>query len=162
MGFQMIITGICLIICTYTDLRYRCIYRRVVFGIMILSAAGHAVSWFSDNAAFWSAGQQDLAEISMSAVTAASGLIPGMICFLISFLTREAFGYGDSVVVTACGISLGLEKTAELLVMSFFLSALWAVFLCIFRKAGLKKEFPFLPFLSAAFVLQIITGLSMS
>lgn len=152
MRLQMIVTGTCLLICTYTDLRYRCIYRKIVLSMMVLSISGHAVSWIAE--------QPDLSEIFMSAVSAAAGLIPGMICFLLSFLTGEAFGYGDSMVVTACGISLGLEKTAELLMTGFFLSALWAVFLCIVQKANLKKEFPFLPFLSAAFVLQIITMLS--
>ena len=149
MKFQMTLTGIFLLICTYTDLRDRSIYKRIVYGMMMVSISGHVVDWITG---------QDSAVSVMT--TAAAGLIPGIVCFLISLLTREAFGYGDSMGVAACGLSLGLGSAFELLITGLFLSAIWAVFLCIVRKSDLKKEFPFLPFLSAAFAVQVFAGLS--
>ena len=163
MQYQIVVTGIFLLICTYTDLRYRCIYRKIVYGLVILSVSGHLVCWItglqeSPESAELAGAAASAAHLAESVVPVAAGLIPGVVCFLISLLTREAFGYGDSMAVAACGVSLGLENTAGILTAGFLFSAVWAVFLCVFRKADLKKEFPFLPFLTAAFVLQIFTG----
>ena len=151
MKYQMILTGVFLLLCTYTDLRYRCIYRKIVLGMIIFSIMGHLV-----NCAVGQSGHAESA--GEAAVSVLLGIIPGAVCFLISFLTREAFGYGDCMTVTACGVALGAEKTVELLTAGFLFSSVWAVFLFVFRKAGLKKEFPFLPFLSMAYVLEFLFG----
>jgi prepilin signal peptidase PulO-like enzyme (type II secretory pathway) len=83
-------------------------------------------------------------------------VLPGAGCILISFLTREALGYGDGIVIMVHGLGMGFTCTVEWLLLGFFLSAIWAVYLCVFRKADRKKEFPFLPFLLGAFVIEMV------
>lgn len=129
-------------VCTYTDIRYRYIYRSAVIAAFTLSIAGHCTDWILGQT-------PDAPSMILS-------LLPGAGCFLVSLLTREALGYGDSMAVTVCGISLGMEKVTELLLLGLFLSAVWAVYLCIFKKADRSREFPFLPFLMAAFVIQTL------
>ncbi len=137
--YQKIITGIFLLLCTCTDLRSHCIYRRVAAAAVIFAAAGHLA-----------AGDMGILDCLLS-------LLPGICCLMISFLTREQLGYGDSLVIAVCGFSLGMEPVMELLMTGFFLAALWAVGVCVFCKADRKKEIPLMPFLAAAFLL--CTGL---
>jgi prepilin signal peptidase PulO-like enzyme (type II secretory pathway) len=54
------------------------------------------------------------------------------------------------------GLGMGFTCTVEWLLLGFFLSAIWAVYLCVFQKADRKKEFPFLPFLLGAFVIETV------
>jgi leader peptidase (prepilin peptidase)/N-methyltransferase len=83
-------------------------------------------------------------------------VLPGAGCILLSFLTREALGYGDGIVIMVYGLGMGFTCTVEWLLLGFFLSAIWAVYLCVFQKADRKKEFPFLPFLLGAFVIETV------
>lgn len=140
--YQAVVSGLLLAVCTYTDLKCRSIYRRVVLAAFIFSMLGYGIQWISG---------QDIA-----LAAAAAGLLPGAICFLISLVTREALGYGDSMVIAVCGISLGLESVVGILMTALFLASVWAIGLCIFRKAGRHQEFPFLPFLSMGYVIQMI------
>lgn len=133
--YQKAITGIFLFLCTCTDLKSHCVYRRAAAAAAIFAAAGH------------------LAVKDMGIMDCLLSLLPGMGCFMVSFLTREQLGYGDSLVIAVCGFSLGMEQTMELLMTGFFLAALWAVGLCIFRGADRRKEIPLMPFLAAAFLM---------
>ena len=134
--YQKIVTGIFLLLCTYTDLKNHCIYRRTAAAAAVLVLAGHLVGR------------------DMGMTDCLLSMLPGSFCFLISLATREQLGYGDSLVITVCGLSLGLEQTTGLLTAGFFLAALWAAGLCIFRKAGRRKEIPLMPFLAAGFIIQ--------
>ncbi len=135
--YQKIVTGIFLLLCAYTDLKTHCVYRRTAVAAAAAAAAGH------------------LAANDMGAAACLLSLLPGACCFLISLLTREQLGYGDSLVITVCGFSLGMEEVTGLLMTGFFLAALWAVGLCVFFHADRKKEIPLMPFLVAAFLLCV-------
>ncbi len=135
--YQKIITGIFLLLCTCTDLKSHCIYRRAAAAAAVLAAAGHLV----------------LKDTGI--MNCLLSLLPGAGCLMISLATREQLGYGDSLVIAICGFSLGMEQVMGLLMTGFFLAALWAVGLCVFRRADRGKEIPLMPFLSAAFLIQI-------
>ena len=63
--------------------------------------------------------------------------IPGIICLLISFCTRQSVGYGDGILedlLIICTIAIG------------FAGLMGLVLLVVFRKSG-KYEIPFVPFL---------------
>ncbi|MDO4298439.1 MAG: A24 family peptidase [Lachnospiraceae bacterium] len=135
---QIIVAGIFLLCGTYTDLRYGCVYRKTAAAAILISAAGYFVT-----------GKFSVWEMILS-------LIPGMLCLFISFLTQEGLGYGDSIAIAVCGFALGLERIFSVVVIGFFLAAVWGIGLCIFRKAGRKMEFPFLPFLTIGYVIEIL------
>lgn len=135
--YQKIVTGIFLLLCTYTDLKKNCIYRKTAVAAAVFIFAGHLI-------------RRDAGIMSCLL-----SMLPGACCFLISLATREQLGYGDSLVITVCGLSLGIEQVMGLLTAGFFLAALWAAGLCIFRKADRRREIPLMPFLTAAFVIQM-------
>lgn len=134
--YQILVTGIFLSVCAFTDLRKHCIYQNVSALAAIFAAIGH------------------LTARDMGMAGGLTAMLPGICCFMISLLTKEELGYGDSLAITVCGFSLGAEKIIGLLMGGFFLAALWAAGLCVFRGANRKKEIPLMPFLLLSFVIQ--------
>ena len=136
--YQLVVAAVFLSLCTYTDLKNKYIYRKLAVIMAAFAAAGHLIK-----------GDLAVSDCVLS-------ILPGMFCFLVSLLTREALGYGDSLVITICGFSLGLEKVVDLLMTGLFFAALWAIGLCIFRKVDRKHEIPFMPFLTLGFMVQVM------
>lgn len=86
----------------------------------------------------------------------AAGVVPGLIFLLVSKLTGEAFGYGDSILILFLGGFLGLWESLRLLTGAFFLAALFAVAGLWIRRFSRKTAFPFVPFLTLAYVGVIL------
>lgn len=76
-----------------------------------------------------------------------TGMIPGILCLLLSFLTGQAIGYGDSLIVLICGMGLGVLQCIQILMISFAGAGLFGVVLLLTGRADRKKELPFIPFL---------------
>ena len=74
-------------------------------------------------------------------------------------MTRESIGYGDGLVLCACGIWLGAGKTLELLFFAGIGSAFYACGMLLLCKAGRKDTIAFLPFLAGAQLLRIVLSL---
>lgn len=87
-------------------------------------------------------------------VSAIFGMIPGIILLLLGKLTRESVGYGDGCIIIIIGVFLGINKTIELIMTALFMAAIYSVFLISCKKAGRKKEMPFVPVLLIAFLLM--------
>ena len=79
------------------------------------------------------------------------GLLGGLF-FLVSRWTKEAFGYGDSCIITILGIQAGLWNLLSILWGAFFAAAVFAVFASIKGSWNRKTAFPFVPFLTLAYV----------
>lgn len=84
------------------------------------------------------------------------GVLPGIFLLLVSFVTREALGYGDGFAVMAAGMFLGLRVTLEVLLLAFLMTAVVSGVLLAVKKVRRNYELPFLPFLWAAAVLCLI------
>lgn len=138
--YQRILTGAALLGCSVTDLKCRKVYKPAAAGYLVLAALGH------------------LAGRTATPAQMAFGLLPGIFCLAVSWLSRQGLGYGDSVLALGCGLSLGFWPCMEALFFAFFLSGLWAAILLVLRKAGRKKEFPFVPFLLAGALIQWAGG----
>lgn len=82
------------------------------------------------------------------------GVMPGLLLLAIAFTTRKA-GYGDGIVLSCLGMMLGGEKSLLLFGLSSFLLALCSLVLLVFRKVGRNTGMPFLPFLTAAWIVVI-------
>jgi len=83
------------------------------------------------------------------------GALVGLVFILVSKITKEGIGYGDSLLILALGIYLGFWKVMVLIMIAFFLSALFAIFVAIIRKKGRKTRFPFVPFLAFSYVVMM-------
>ncbi|MDO4322999.1 MAG: prepilin peptidase [Lachnospiraceae bacterium] len=127
--YQKLLTFSTFAVCSYTDIRYRRIYGWSLILYCFMAIVGHV---FDKRA-----GAADLA----------AGLLPGIICIVISWISRQSIGYGDSILVTICGISLGLMDCLQLLFTAFFLSGLYGLILIVVLKKSRKYDMPFVPFL---------------
>lgn len=79
------------------------------------------------------------------------------ICFIgVSKITKEALGYGDSLLILNLGIYLGIWKLMYLLLIAFAISGVFSIAILIKCHYHKKKTFPFIPFLAAGYVLLMI------
>ena len=125
--FQNIATVIVLIICSYVDIRQRKVEKRIAGIYAAAVLAGR------------------LAEGGTGLAALFTGLVPG-----------QGIGYGDSILILLLGASVGIEAELEILLLAFALSGIWAVALLFRKKGNVQQEFPFVPFLLAGAVLEMI------
>ena len=85
------------------------------------------------------------------------GCLVGAVFLLISGFSREAIGYGDSLMIIATGASLGLIDNVLLMLCALMLAALFSIGLLILKKMKRKDEIPFVPFLLGGYVLLLAT-----
>lgn len=78
------------------------------------------------------------------------GAIIGLIFILVSWLSKEAIGYGDSWTILNLGIILGFYKIIEIVLWAAFLAGISSLFLLWKRKWKRKNSLPFIPFLVAS------------
>lgn len=83
------------------------------------------------------------------------GVILGGLFLLVSKITREGMGYGDSLGILALGVFLGIWKLAELLCLSFFLLFFVAMIL-FFKKSNKTYGIPFYPFLASGYLIILL------
>lgn len=138
MGYQQVLTGSVFGICLLTDIRQRRIYKSVVWGYLFLTLLGHVRNG------------------TLSPETVLGGMVPGILCLMISWISRQGLGYGDSLLIAVCGISIGEKICAGLVLAAFFWSGIWALFLFRFARTNRKREMPFMPFLMLGMLVQYL------
>ena len=82
-----------------------------------------------------------------------------MVFLIISRATEESLGYGDSILITVLGIYMGFWNILTLLVTAFFLGAVFSGVMLVRKKYTGKSSFPFVPFLTAAYVGGVFVGM---
>ena len=83
-------------------------------------------------------------------------MLPGIAVFVICFVSRQAIGAGDGIIVFITGLYFGAMETAEILLLALICSSLTGIYLMIFKKVNKKTEIPFVPFLLAGYLLKMI------
>lgn len=83
------------------------------------------------------------------------GIGVGILFFLISRVTREEIGYGDSWIILILGIYLGMWRLLEVLSTAFLLLSLTAVVCLSVKRMSRKYKLPFIPFLAAGYLCSI-------
>lgn len=76
-------------------------------------------------------------------------LLPGVMFWMISFLTKEKVGYGDGWVLLLIGSFAGISKCVLILLAGLAIQSVVLLVLLAFRRVGRDKEIPFAPFLLA-------------
>lgn len=142
--YQKILTFCILAVCIYTDIRYRRIYTWCLILYGILALGGHAF-----------AGMSDGVQMKMTGVKVATGLLPGLVCCTLSWISRQSLGYGDSALITVCGVSLGAPGCLHVLFTAFLFSGVYGLIWISVRKRSRKAAIPFVPFL---FLGLLVTG----
>ncbi len=78
----------------------------------------------------------------------AVGLLIGATFFVISKVTKESIGYGDSWVITLFGIYVGGKDLVRLLFTASFFAGLVSLIWMAAHQWKREKELPFVPFLT--------------
>ncbi len=86
----------------------------------------------------------------------AGGAGVGAVFLLISMITGERIGYGDSWGILILGGCLGIRRLAEVLSISFFLLALTAIVILSIRKMAGRAGIPFFPFLACGYLIMFM------
>ena len=82
--------------------------------------------------------------------------IVGFVFILVSYVTDEKIGYGDSFVILSIGILVGLENLLFILFSAFIMASLFGM--AVLVNKGFRKDvgIPFVPFIFAAFILLLL------
>ena len=86
------------------------------------------------------------------------GLLTGGVFMLLSKVTKEGMGYGDSFVILILGIYLGARNLFIVLSVTFFLLLCVSVPVLCIEKMSRKHTLPFLPFLAGGYVCFLLMG----
>lgn len=81
-----------------------------------------------------------------------AGLCLGLAFFLISKVTKEAIGYGDSWLILLLGLHLGITGALQVLFAASLCAAIYALFYLWIRKWNRNATLPFVPFLAIAYL----------
>lgn len=140
MTLSNIIVTLFLCYCTYKDIKTKLIPILPVAIITILIFINHSFQYICNAHEY---------------VYFLLPFIPGLIMLMLSFLSKEALGYGDSALFILCSISLGMLNGFIIILISFIYSALFSIVLLIKGISG-KSTIPFAPFIMAAFITYLI------
>ena len=94
----------------------------------------------------------------ISPVLLATGGCMGIVFLLISRVSGESFGYGDSILILIIGIFLGFWNLMYLLLGAFSMAAVFSAVMMINHRFNRKSSFPFVPFLAAAYLGGMFIG----
>lgn len=84
------------------------------------------------------------------------GLVPGLVCLGLGWITREAIGYGDGFLLCAMGMYKSLEDIVGIIVLASSLAGVFGMALIIFFKKKGKDQIPFVPFLLVGSVVYMM------
>ena len=79
--------------------------------------------------------------------SAALSVIPGVMFWILSFVTHEKVGYGDGWMLTMIGLYMGLWTCFLILMVGLISSSLVVLILLMFRRVSKDYQLPFAPFL---------------
>lgn len=135
------IFGIYMIILSVMDLKKKKLDLRFLLSGFLIAAAGC------------------LCERDTPPVLLAAGGGTGLVFLIISRVTKEAFGYGDSILIMVTGCLIGFWNLLSVLMAAFFMAAMFSMFLLTVRHFSRKAVFPFVPFLAAGYIGGMIIGI---
>lgn len=80
------------------------------------------------------------------------GGLMGIMFFLISKLTNEAIGYGDSWLILLLGVYLGSYKALQVLFVAAVISGVCSLFCLWIHGWNRNLKIPFVPFMTLAYL----------
>ena len=74
-------------------------------------------------------------------------VLPGMMFWMLSFVTREKVGYGDGWMLVMIGLFTGLWKCFLILLVGLVSESLVVLVLLAIKRVSRNRQIPFAPFL---------------
>ena len=91
-----------------------------------------------------------------SFVRGLAGGCVGVAFLVIGYFSKQAIGYGDGLGVIILGIFEGWKGMIAVVIVAFLLAAIYGSWEVFGLKKSYKEEFPFYPFLLAAYLVVLI------
>lgn len=135
----VILTGL-----SVSDIRNKKVSRRVLTLWGILTVIWKIVDFYQIRVF--------LEKMEQTNVDDLAGIGVGVLFLLVSKVTEEAIGYGDSVAIMILGGYLGFWKVVGVLAAAIFTSGVCSVILAL---RGRVKTMPFFPFLTLGYILML-------
>lgn len=88
----------------------------------------------------------------------ASGAVLGVLFLVISICTHERIGKGDGFLILGTGMYMGFWASLMIVFTAMLLVSIYGLFM-LKKKRGWKYEIPFVPFLSASYIMAVILQL---
>ena len=88
---------------------------------------------------------------SISAMNTIGGVGVGILLLGISWLSREAIGYGDSGLILSLGIGFGGMRTMEIVFRASCFACVFSIVYGIRHGWNKKHTLPYIPFVAAAY-----------
>lgn len=79
-------------------------------------------------------------------------LIPGVLCLVVAFLTKQAIGYGDGILLCALAMLYPLEELVEFVFIAVFVAGMVGLMIIIVFRKNRTYEIAFVPFLFLAWL----------
>ena len=114
---------------SYLDLRYKIV----------------RINWCCWFALFCALYQVGICHIGIGSIVGGAAL--GGIVWILSYITKEAIGRGDGILLTSLGIGLGFRQGIQIFMLGLFFIMLAGIMLVVIKKISLKERIPFVPFL---------------
>ena len=76
----------------------------------------------------------------------------GALFFLISKVTKEAIGYGDSLLILILGVHLGLSLVLQMLLLASLPAGVVSLFVLLKKRWNKSATIPFVPFLLVGYL----------
>jgi len=87
------------------------------------------------------------------------GILPSLFFLVLILISKETWmGWGDFKLSILIGLILGWPKIVPALFFSFFVGAIFGIFLITLKKKSLKSEIPFGPFLVSGTIFSVFFG----
>lgn len=74
-------------------------------------------------------------------------LLPGVIFWILSFITKEKVGYGDGWMLAMIGLFVGVWECLVILLAGLIMESVMALILLAAKKITGDRKIPFAPFL---------------
>lgn len=79
-----------------------------------------------------------------------------LVLFIVYKTGRVSIGLGDVEVIGSLAFAFGYPHIFNILIMGLLLSMLWGIGLMALKKADMKTEMAFIPFLFLGYVLNVL------
>lgn len=85
------------------------------------------------------------------------GAVIGGLLLMVSRITKEAIGYGDSWLILLIGLHLGMWDVLRVLLWASVLAGVCSVFFLWVKKWNRTASLPFIPFIAISYLGVILT-----
>lgn len=76
----------------------------------------------------------------------------GVICLIVSKVTKEALGYGDSLLICLLGGYVGFINILWIITVAFGLAGIFSLIFFVGKSRYKEKTIPFIPFLTISYM----------